>query len=451
MVKTRFGKTTKGINAEVFVTGECAYTSQTTYGAFAAAVNTATDGEIGVFNEDGTTRTTALTAGNKFFIAQKITGSGSVPSIKKSVIYTYGGTDTIVAGYVYTAPVKPVAYIGFNGTTGSLNGTTIAVGQDYGVTLLDTTPPTTNPLDTASATRTVAGTSETFYSILGDGQTGIAATLNGTQTLRSYYSPIYSSPGIYVVDVVSNGTYTAVTTTASHGFTNGSINVVTGGANNVVAGDTIRIGTNAGTTGIYKVVTVGTTAFSGATANDYTLDRPYTGTTATVTVFRNTVAPTEYGLKITTKDYFTTFRATVQSGFANATFTYAVSWNLGNGTPEEIVEEEIEGSVFHGNNYYNIAFTADYGIPKAYTNLSRAYATIKIQTVKRERSIAAPVTEYSNLNYCFIAAPYASTTFTLGGTLQTNGFSAITSPQASLSAAAASPIVTLATIFPNVN
>lgn len=458
MVKTRFGRTLKGQNWEVFVASETAYTAQTTYSAFAANLASLADGELGVFNDDATfsLRTTALTTGSRFFIAQKVSGQKGDFSIKKSIVYTYGsgpnGAGSNVYGYVYSAPVKPIAYIGFNGTSGSLNAAAIAIGQDYQITLLDTTPPVANPMNALQAGRTVAATTETVASILGDPQTGIVAQINGNQTTKSFFAGIQLQPQIYVADLITDGTYTAVTTTASHGFTAGSRNVVTGGVNNVVVGDRIRVGANAGTTGTYTVTAVGTGAFTGATANDYTIDRPFAGTTGTITVFRNTVAPTQYGVKITTVDYFSTFAIALGStGFANATITYSTRWNLGIGTPEETAEFEYEGNTFHGvGSIYNNAFPVDWGIPVTYTKSNRAYATIDIVGINAERSVAAPNDTWSSRTYLAIKAPYGSTTFTLGGVLQTNGFSAIVTPQVGLSAAAASPVVTLATIFPNI-
>lgn len=454
MVKTRYGKTTKGQNMEVFVAGECAYTAQTTYAAFVAAIDSLADGEIGVFTDAGAIKTTALVSGDKFFIAQKVTGTRGSASIKKSNIYTFptsGDGVGVSKGYAYSTPVKPIVYIGFNGTSGSLNAPTIAAGQDYQISLMDTTPPAASPLNTIQANRTVATTAETLYSILGDGQTGIVAQLNNNQTLKSYYTPLQTSPSIYVADVVSNGTYAAVTTTASHPFVYGSKNVVTGGANNVVAGDLIRVGANAGTTIVYKVVAVGTSAFSGATANDYTIDRPFTNVSATYTVFRNTVAPTEYGVKVTTADYFTTFRAlTGPTSLSAATITYATNWSLGIGTPEETIEEEAEGTIFHsGSSTVNAQFAADYGQPTIYGKSNRAYATFKIVNTPSERSVAAPVDTYSKRVTLIVKAPYGSATFTVGGVAQTSGFTFLgTAYQTGLSSAGTStPVVTLATVL----
>ena len=151
MVKTRYGKTTKGQNMEVFVAGECAYTTKSTYSAFVAAIDTITDGEIGVFSDAGVLKISTLSGGDKFFIAQKVTGSKGSASVKKSNIYTYptsGNLDGTVLGSPYSTPIKPIVYVGWNGTTGSLNAPTIAADQDYQISLIDTTPPAANPLNT---------------------------------------------------------------------------------------------------------------------------------------------------------------------------------------------------------------------------------------------------------------------------------------------------------------
>ena len=453
MVKTRFGKTTKGINAQVFVASECAYTTQATYDAFAANLPTLVDGEMGVFLEDGTLRVAALTVGLKFFVAQKVSSQSGEITIKRSITYSYG-VDSNITGYVYDAPVKPVVYVGWNGVSGSLNATAIALNLDYGITLTDTTPPATEPLDSIITSKTVSSLTETVSTILGDPKTGLVALLNGNSTGRSYFSPLQGQPSVYIVDLINNGTYIAVATTATGGFITGSKNVIAGGANNVAIGDVIRVGANIGTTNVYTVTATGTTAFAGAGTNDYTIDRPYTGISGTITVFRNTLvgaAITESGLKITSKDYFTTFRANVWGGFVNATITNAVTWKLGQGTPEAVTQVEDEGNIFEGTgHYYNIAFGADYGLPTKYANLSRAYGKIKVRGLKAERSVAAPEVNYSKETFILIKAPYGSATFTIGGISQA-GFGAIVNPQIGLATSGTNtPLPTLAAIFPNV-
>jgi hypothetical protein len=107
------------------------------------------------------------------------------------------------------------------------------------------------------------------------------------------------------------------------------------------------------------------------------------------------------------------------------------------------MEEEIEGTVFHsGSSTANAAFADDYGQPTKYAKANRAYATIKVSNILSERSTAAPVNEYSKAVTLIVKAAYGSTTFTIGGTAQSSGFSAISNPQLGLSAASASALVT---------
>lgn len=460
MVKTRYGKTTKGQNMEVFVAGECAYTTQSTYAAFAANLASLVDGEIGVFADTGALKTSTLSGGDKFFVAQKVTGSKGDASIKKSSVYVYpttgidGGT---VLGSPYSTPVKPIVYVGWNGTTGSLNAPTIAAGQDYQISLIDTTPPAANPLNTLQANRTTATSSETIYSILADPQTGIIPQINNTQTIKSFFSPFQNLPTIYVADLVGNSASFTATSTATGvaTLTKGSktISFVTarpGATWSSAVGDFVAINTGAAATAansiLYKI--------ASQTATTIVLDRPYTGASTTITeanvqagFIAKAAAPSntsEYGVKITTADYFTTFRAVVgPTSFSAATITYATNWALGIGTPEETVEEELEGTVFHsGSSTGNAAFPLDYGQPTAYAKYTRAYATIKITNTPSEKSVAAPVTHFTKYVTMIIKAAYGSTTFTIGGTAQSSGFSAISNPQTGLSAASASALVT---------
>jgi hypothetical protein len=461
MVKTRFGKTTKGQNLEVFVAGETAYTTKSTYAAFVASLDSLVDGEIGVFLENGNLQTSTLTGGTKFFVAQKVTSTKGSPSVKKSIVYTYptaGNLSGSVLGSAYSAPVKPVAYVGFNGTSGSLNNPTIAADQDYQINLIDTTPPAANPLNSLLASRTTATSSETVYSILADPKTGIVPIINNTHTGKTYFSPFSNNPAIYVADVVSNGTKatiaigTQITGTgaasvqlgsATKGSKTVTITSTTLTATSIAAGNFIEIGGL-----LYSVATTPTVGSNIATI---TLDRPYTGETFSGVRLDNSTqgmktvtAITEYGVKITTEDYFSTFRVALGlGGFANATLTYATSWSLGIGTPEETMEEEIEGTVFHsGSSTANAAFADDYGQPTKYAKANRAYATIKVSNILSERSTAAPVNEYSKAVTLIVKAAYGSTTFTIGGTAQSSGFSAISNPQLGLSAASASALVT---------
>jgi len=92
----KFSRTTKGLNAEVYVGKNIAETAQTTYDAFVA---NAAAGEIGIFNNDTKAKiTAAIPVGVTFFIAQKqSTGTKKSMPIKMSTVSA--------AKNLYVAPV----------------------------------------------------------------------------------------------------------------------------------------------------------------------------------------------------------------------------------------------------------------------------------------------------------------------------------------------------------
>lgn len=127
--KARFYKTTKGFNAEVLVAKAVAYTTDATYALFVA---NAVDGEIGVYNADTNAligSNIPITAGTRFFIAQKkgSTVFKTTPSIHGS------GT---VKKTAYTAPVKQVTTVTVAGTI----GTNFNIGDEISIKVIETTP-----------------------------------------------------------------------------------------------------------------------------------------------------------------------------------------------------------------------------------------------------------------------------------------------------------------------
>lgn len=127
--KARFYKTTKGFNAEVLVAKAVAYTTDATYALFVA---NAVDGEIGVYNADTNAligSNVPITAGTRYFIAQKKAGT-----IFKTTPAVFGvGTAKKTA---YTAPVKQVATV----TIAGVIGTNYNVGDEISIKVIETTP-----------------------------------------------------------------------------------------------------------------------------------------------------------------------------------------------------------------------------------------------------------------------------------------------------------------------
>jgi hypothetical protein len=137
----RYSKNLSGVNQKVMV-GTATYTDDTTYAAFLA---NAPHGEMGVFLDSGAVRTTLLTTGLKFFIAQMRTAANDTtkrfvnktPILLFDDIYRKVQTD-------YDAPVKAIKTIGYNGTSGDLSWSfataTSTNPLTFGVAASETTP-----------------------------------------------------------------------------------------------------------------------------------------------------------------------------------------------------------------------------------------------------------------------------------------------------------------------
>lgn len=140
----RYLSVTKGENAEVLVAAAIAYTAQASFKLFEA---NAADGEVGIF--DATTmvlQTTALAAGQKFFVSQKRDNASTILGLKGMknttvVIYDVNRTRRVP----YIAPGKQVTTI-----TVDLTSYTPVIakpyasppteGDDFEIAIIETTP-----------------------------------------------------------------------------------------------------------------------------------------------------------------------------------------------------------------------------------------------------------------------------------------------------------------------
>lgn len=240
------------------------------------------DGEIVITDASGTVLNTTTVANKRsIFIVQ---GQGST----KPVIWSdeiFKDSVTVFEGTPYDAATVQIDYIGFNAVTG-LGSIDVINDNDYSVELFD--------LD--STTFGTLGYSKFGFYTSDSSATQQEIALGLTESLFTNTRDLYF-PAV-LIEMVTNGTYAAATST--HTFVNGSPNVVAAGANTVVAGDLIRVTTNSNTIAVYYVEAKGTGAFPGAGANDYRINYPYQGSSVTgATVYRNTVAPTAYGIRVT--------------------------------------------------------------------------------------------------------------------------------------------------------
>lgn len=447
MAQTRYSKTLIGRNTTVIVAGQCAITAAaTTYATFVnnAIAGTLPDGTIGVFLEATNVATTsALTAGAKFYIAQAISNSKGGWNVKKTPTYTYSATETSIAQQIYVAPVKPVAYIGFNGTSGSLNLGTITPTYTYLATINDTSP--ANQPIPSYVYDEVAKTGSDAYSLLVNSSGGIVNKINDYGTGKTSWANLQKNPKTYKAFVTANGTYTAAAGTVSNfALTNGSplLTCTTAIPTGWVVGDTVSIAYDPSTD------LVAAAAASATNGNTYkitavnglviTLDQPWLGlTTATNTTlnrFAKVTASTEFGIKITTTSFDSTFRLSVSQYLENATITYATDWKVGSGRADSVKELEDAGTAFEGVTTGNTAFTDDWGKPTSLVGFNRGYKTYTITATKFELSVAKPVSDWTHRSYCMIMAPHDSG-------------EPLVSPAPGVSAAAASPIQQLTTIL----
>ena len=446
MAQNRYSKTLVGRNTTVIVAGQCAITAAaTTYAAFvnSAVSGSLPDGTIGVFLEaTNLTTTSVLTAGAKFYIAQALSNSKGGWNVKKTPTYTYSAAETSIAQQVYVAPVKPVAYIGFNGTSGSLNLGTITPTYSYLATINDTSP--ANQPIPSYVYDEVAKTGSDAYSLLVNSSGGLVNKINDYGTGKTSWANLQKNPKIYKAFVTSNGTPTAAAATTNFALVNGSPLLTCTGAipTGWVVGDSIAIAYDPATD------LVAAAAASAANGNVYkivavnglviTLDQPWLGlTTATNTTlnrFAKLASITEYGIKVTTTDFDSTFRLSVSQYLENATITYATDWKVGSGRAIQVKELEDAGTIFQGVTTGNTTFTDNWGKPTSQVGFNRGYKAYNITATKTELSVAKPVSDWTHKSYCIILAAH-------------DGTETLTSPAPGVSAASASPIVQLTTIL----
>jgi hypothetical protein len=345
-LRNRYSKSLEGLNAIGFVSPQLVYTPATTFAAFAASSASASlNGQIGIFNAvTGATRTTALAAGDKFFIAQIVDGN-----LKKTPIMTFGDANgTRVRKTVYNAPVKQVTSVGFNGTSGTSGIAAPTAGniKTYVLSARDTSP-STQPFPIQEGRVVVEKTTATIYDIA-------AALITNFQNLNDNYR----SADINFVEaqLLLVGTDTQIATVTAT-FTQGSKLVTYSGAHTLVTGEIVSIG-NAGTSQVYKVA-------SAPTSTTVILDRPYVGATVTTGAggtYKVTV-PTEVGIVITAIVEDTTFVLTVQEDLSAATITATTPWKQGAGAIWQVAAMEDQTQVMDSYTTINAQWPTDYGAP----------------------------------------------------------------------------------------
>ncbi len=394
----RYSKNLSGQKAAIFIgPANVDYTDDTTYAAF--TVN-AGEGELGVFLSSGAVKTTALAAGEEFFIAQMKDGDISkTPILKYNEIYSKRKT-------AYAAPVKKIVTVGYAGSGTDdigidLTGVTTPTPQTLSLAVRETTPGN-QPFPVQEAYYVATSSTTDEYAIMAN----IADQINFTATDWQKARP----DAFVKAEVLSNGTPTYLISTIDPTLVNGSRIITYSGAVTVAAGAYIFA-----RGAVYKV----TTGVTGGTS--LTIDRAYQGASETIdvsvetTAFANattyTSGTTKLGFRLTGLRNETHFVASVTDGFANAPIATATEWLQGSGSGESIVELEKEGIIFAGlGSTVNAAFSADYGQPTKFASSTGTYDQyfVDIQTVLKP-SAAAPLSENRSIERLHFAVPSSGT------------------------------------------
>jgi hypothetical protein len=175
------------------------------------------DGAIGFYTETGTlipAAGTGMSTATRFFIAQGTsTGCIVTPILdKRSTLKTKYNKD-------YTAPVRQVSYVGYNGSTGSLATPSIANDDEALIKIIETT-----------VGRQVFP-KQTYTAILDASQTDVDIAAELAYEINNVAFATQTSDFV-VAEVVSDGTlsnYAITGTTPTVTFTNGSRVVTLGG------------------------------------------------------------------------------------------------------------------------------------------------------------------------------------------------------------------------------
>jgi hypothetical protein len=352
-----YSKTLSGQNTKLFVSPAVNYTAQTTFSAFATSA-AVVDGEIGVFLDTGAVRTTALTAGLKFFVAQKRGGI-----INKTPIIEW---DRLISKVrtAYDAPVNQVTSIGYIGSGAldlSIDFTAASATNTItlGLSCRETTPGN-QPFPVQEGYATVNSPTADEYTAIAT----IVSQLNGD------YDYERTQPDRFVkAEIQMDGTRTALAANAT--VTNGRT-LVTVTAHALTVGTLVSLANV-----VYKIATV-------VDANNFTIDRPYQGPSATITAGTSTTTASsvtyvsgtnKIGVRFTTINVESVFKVVGIGNLYLSPVTPVTNWKLGSGSGATVAEWEKNDAIFFDGvgSTRNAAFAADYGQPTLFASVSQIY------------------------------------------------------------------------------
>lgn len=382
----RFSRNLQGLNYAGFVSPQVAYTTDATFAEF---VRNSVEGEIGIFLEAGTLKTTALAAGESFFIAQKKDGE-----ISKTQIIEFDNV-TSRTQTDYEAPQRQRVAVGYSpdATNGRLNIDLSTAGTQELVISVRTTNPANQPYPVDEGRAISTRTTDSIYVKLRE----LVDDLNNAFDFENNEDDPLIRAGIQ-----ANGAKTNLTNGAT--VTNGDT-FVTSTAHGLSAGDYVALRDI-----VYQV--------ESATTNNFRIDAPYVGDSETITAGANAaeitivLASTEFGVLIEGFDVYPHFVVSVQDDLEAATINEIQAWRQGSGFGESVVQFENEAIYFAGiGSTANAQFRDDYGYPTTFASSSTNYDTFLVEY----RGIQFPSagladTQTIQQGYVIIHAPEGGTT-----------------------------------------
>jgi len=367
-------------------------------------------GQVGVFKNGGTVTTSALSAGDIFRVAFKDAGGQIIftPFIEYSNIVRKSST-------AYSAPTQKKVFVGYNGTTGSINVENSDV-YIMNVILRDNTsamaehPPYEKSEYTSDADATEKEIAE---GILANALKNMTAVVKTNKKVMVQPGLICSGTGTDT----SGGAFTvvngsAVVTTVESAGSAADAGKYNSDAASIAVGDYIRFSaaTEALTDEVYKVAAI---SGIGTAAATITLDRPFLGTSGSKAANTVSVVPaataanvaTHWGISLTgvaqefkagiLKYQVIDFNVTLNEAFSGTIQTVNTTPSKGMGSYEEIAEIES----FLKYNRGEVYRVADYPVERALNATSgKTYDVITFDYVDESvTGLTGAVTAYGSV------------------------------------------------------
>jgi len=317
--------------------------------------------------------------GTDIFIAQGNAGRQSTETAKIDV---KDGLRSAVA-QVYTAPIRGVVNIGYNGTTGSMNFPgTLNRTDDFTVTVINQNYPVAGfrqPNQKVQLTASVLVQGDTTYN-----------------TLKNWVAQVNLRTDTILIDktkikIRHNGTGAVFTNSATVAGVNGATTLTTSAAHGLTAGDLLSL---AGDLYVSQ---------AGTTGSTIVLDRPFQGATATISNANTldiTGAPTAWGLELVDDQDGRNLKYAVSGIAINATITYTTSPIIGSGTYAQVLALEQEALPKKGTEALTDA-TVPHEAYKAVASSTYDLYTLTVRNLNHNTGQQGSV--FLVLNYIYIA------------------------------------------------